>query len=177
MNLNLRLKEIDARLAEIRNASNAETNVETLNNYETECDKLQEERKSIQAKLSIQSKTEVKPLVVETKSKDNATLEKRGIDLKEKRTIVVSSDEILLPNHVDTNIASVPYNEVSTLVDKVKVVNLVGGETYTKAFVKSSGDAKDTFVLTFSYFWTSVPSIFLTTVPVIVGIIWFEVPL
>ena len=60
MNLNLRLKEIDARLAEIRNASNAETNVETLNNYETECDKLQEERKSIQAKLSIQSKTEVK---------------------------------------------------------------------------------------------------------------------
>ena len=141
MNLNLRLKEIDARLAEIRNASNAETNVETLNNYETECDKLQEERKSIQAKLSIQSKTEVKPLVVETKSKDNATLEKRGIDLKEKRTIVVSSDEILLPNHVDTNIASVPYNEVSTLVDKVKVVNLVGGETYTKAFVKSSGEA------------------------------------
>ena len=141
MNLNLRLKEIDARLAEIRNASNAETNVETLNNYETECDKLQEEIKSIQAKLSIQSKTEVKPLVVETKSKDNATLEKRGIDLKEKRTIVVSSDEILLPNHVDTNIASVPYNEVSTLVDKVKVVNLVGGETYTKAFVKSSGEA------------------------------------
>ena len=51
MNLNLRLKEIDARLAEIRNAANAETNVETLNNYETECDKLQEERKSIQAKL------------------------------------------------------------------------------------------------------------------------------
>ena len=141
MNLNLRLKEIEARLAEIRNASNAETNVETLNNYETECDKLQEERKSIQAKLSIQTKTEVKPLMVETKSKDNATLEKRGIDLKEKRTIVVSSDEILLPNHVDTNIASVPYNEVSTLVDKVKVVNLVGGETYTKAFVKSSGEA------------------------------------
>ena len=109
MNLNLRLKEIDARLAEIRNAANAETNVETLNGYESECDKLQEERKSIQTKLAIQSKTEVKPLKVEAKSVDKSVLEKRGIDLKEKRTIVVSSDEILLPNHVDTNLAPVPY--------------------------------------------------------------------
>ena len=144
MNLNLRLKEIDARLAEIRNAANAETNVETLNGYESECDKLQEERKSIQTKLAIQSKTEVKPLKVEAKSVDKSVLEKRGIDLKEKRTIVVSSDEILLPNHVDTNLAPVPYAEVSTLVDKVKVVNLVGGETYTKAFVKSHGEGGTT---------------------------------
>ena len=142
MNLNARMKEIDARLAEIRNASNDEMDVEKLTAFDTECDKLQEERKSIEAKLNIANKTEIKPVMMgERKENKDEMLEKRGIDLKEKRTIVVSSDEILLPNHVDTSLAEVPYAEVSTLVDKVKVVNLNGGETYTKAFVKNHGEA------------------------------------
>lgn len=142
MNLNARMKEIDARLAEIRNASNEEMDVEKLTAFDTECDKLQEERKTIMAKMNIANKTEIKPVMTaERKENKDEMLEKRGIDLKEKRTIVVSSDEILLPNHVDTSLAEVPYAEVSTLVDKVKVVNLNGGETYTKAFVKNHGEA------------------------------------
>ena len=141
MNLNARMKEIDARLAEIRNASNEEMDVEKLTAFDNECDSLQEERKSIMAKMNIANKTEIKPLMMEKKSENKEMLEKRGVDLKEKRTIVVSSDEILLPNHVDTSLAEVPYAEVSTLVDKVKVVNLNGGETYTKAFVKNHGEA------------------------------------
>lgn len=141
MNLNLRLKEIDDRLAEIRNASTSEASVEKLAEYEKEVDSLNEERKGIASKMAIIGKTEIKPVNVEKKSMDQGTLEKRGVDLKEKRTIVVSSDEILLPNHVDATLAEVPYAEVSTLVDKVKVVNLNGGETYTKAFVKNHGEA------------------------------------
>ena len=141
MNLFARLKEIDARLAEIRTASNTENDVEKLTAFDSECDKLHEERKMIEAKLNISSKTEVKPVMVEAKSENKEVLEKRGIDLKEKRTIVVSSDEILLPNHVSNNLAPVPFREVSTLVDRVKVVNLNGGETYTKSFVKNHGVA------------------------------------
>ena len=141
MNLFARLKEIDARLAEIRTASNTENDVEKLTAFDSECDKLHEERKMIEAKLNISSKTEVKPVMVEAKSENKEALEKRGIDLKEKRTIVVSSDEILLPNHVNNNLAPVPFREVSTLVDRVKVVNLNGGETYTKSFVKNHGVA------------------------------------
>lgn len=141
MNLFARLKEIDARLAEIRTASNTENDVEKLTAFDSECDKLHEERKMIEAKLNISSKTEVKPIMVEAKSENKEVLEKRGIDLKEKRTIVVSSDEILLPNHVSNNLAPVPFREVSTLVDRVKVVNLNGGETYTKSFVKNHGVA------------------------------------
>lgn len=141
MNLFARLKEIDARLAEIRTASNTEMDVEKLSAFDTECDKLHEERKMIEAKLNITNKTEVKPIMVEAKSENKEMLEKRGIDLKEKRTIVVSSDEILLPNHADNNLAPVQFAEVSTLVDRVKVVNLNGGETYTKSFVKSHGTA------------------------------------
>lgn len=141
MNLFARLKEIEARLAEIRTASNTENDVEKLTAFDSECDKLHEERKMIEAKLNISSKTEVKPVMVEAKSENKEVLEKRGIDLKEKRTIVVSSDEILLPNHVSNNLAPVPFREVSTLVDRVKVVNLNGGETYTKSFVKNHGVA------------------------------------
>lgn len=141
MNLNARMKEIDERLSEIRMASNNENDVEKLTAFDKECDNLQEERKSIMAKMNIASKTEMKPAMMEKKSGNKEMLEKRGVDLKEKRTIVVSSDEILLPNHVDTTLADVPYAEVSTLVDKVKVVNLNGGETYTKAFVKNHGEA------------------------------------
>ena len=141
MNLNLRLKEIDDRLAEIRNSSTSETSVEKLTEFEKEVDGLNEERKTIASKMAIIGKTDVKPINVEKKSMDKDILEKRGTDLKERRTIVVASDEILLPNHVDTALAEVPYAEVSTLVDKVKVVNLNGGETYTKAFVKNHGEA------------------------------------
>ena len=141
MNLRARLGEIEARLAEIRTASADETDVEKLTALETECDTLQSERGMIQKKLQIETKSEVKPMVVEAKSDNTEAMEKRGKDIKEGRTIQVSSDEILLPQHTDPTLAPVPFAEVSTLVDRVKVVNLKGGETYTKSFVKSHGEA------------------------------------
>ncbi len=141
MNLRARLKEIEERLAEIRKASETENDVEKLTAYESECDTLQNERTMIQKKLQIETKSEVKPVVVETNSANKEMLEKRGKDIKEGRVIVVASDEILLPEHVDSTLAPVPYAEVSTLVDKVKVVNLKGGETYKKSFAKSHGEA------------------------------------
>lgn len=141
MNLMARMSEINSRLNEIRSASEKETDVEKLASMSKECDSLQEERKQLESKMNIMNKTEMKPFKIEENSMNKEMLEKRGVDLKEKRTITVSSDEILLPNHVDNNLAPVPFAEVSTLVDKVHVVNLVGGETYTKSFVKSHGEA------------------------------------
>jgi len=141
MNLFARLKEIDARLAEIRKSSTDEMDVEKLTTFETECDKLQEERKMIEAKLSITSKTEMKPIMMESKSQNQEMLEKRGKDFIEGRTIKVSSDEVLLPTHTDTSLSPYPFLEASEIIDKVKVVNLNGGETYTKSFVKSNGMA------------------------------------
>ena len=141
MNLNARKNEIEARLAEIRGLVDAETDTEKLSALEKECDDLQNERSQIVAKLNIATKTEVKPVVVERKVNDTAELEKRGKDMKEGRTITVQSNEILLPTYTDNKLAEYPFAEVSTLVDRVKVVNLKGGETYTKAFVKSHGIA------------------------------------
>ena len=141
MNLNARINEINARLKEIRSASENLEDATKLEELEKECDALQNERSGLIAKLSIENKTEVKPFVTATRKDNKDELEKRGVDLKEKRTIVVSSDEILLPQHVDSTLAPYPFLEVSTLVDKVKVVNLSGGETYTKSYVKGHGEA------------------------------------
>jgi len=141
MNLIKRKSEIETRLIEIRTASAEETDVEKLSAFEAEVDKLQEERAMIEKKMSIASKSDVKVVNVETNSQNKEMLEKRGQDLKEKRTITVSAGDILLPNHIASNIAPVPFREVSTIVDKVSVVNLNGGETYKKSYVKSHGEA------------------------------------
>ena len=140
MNFRARLNEIDARLAEIRTAAEVESDVAKLTAFEGECDSLQNERTMIMKKLQIETKSEVKPMVAERNPVNTEALEKRGKDIKEGRTITVASDEILLPEHTDPNLAPVPFAEVSTLVDKVKVVNLKGGETYKKAFVKNHGE-------------------------------------
>src|SRR5574344_1178721 len=141
MNLIKRKAEIEARLAEIRTASDTENDVEKLSALETEATTLQEERGMIEKKMKIASQTEVKVVNIETKSETAEALEQRGKDLKEARTIKVDSSNILLPSYTDDKIAEYPFREVSTLVDKVNIVNLNGGETYKKIFVKSSGDS------------------------------------
>ncbi len=144
MNLEKRKKEIEDRLVEIRGLSEAETNVDTLAEFETEVDKLQEERSAIEKKLNIAGKSEVRIMQVETNSAKMQDLEKRGNDLRENRVIQISADEILVPNHVSSTINPLGYSTVSTIADKVDVINLNGGETYKKSFVTGYGIAGNT---------------------------------
>jgi len=139
MNLELRLKEIKDRLEEIRGLTDSETDVSKLEALDKEVDELTNERKAIEKKLSMRGKFDVHD-VIETKSNEAvADLEARGQALKEGRTVTVTADGVLLPQHVDENISPYPFREVSTLVDQVHTVNLKGGETYKKSFVKSHG--------------------------------------
>lgn len=139
MNLELRLKEIKARIEEIRGLADKETDIEKLNALDTELDSLTNERKAIEKKLAMRDKFNPET-VIETKSAETeAELEERGKALKEGRTVTIQADGVLLPEHVDDKIAPVPFREVSTLVDQVHTVNLKGGETYKKSFVKSHG--------------------------------------
>jgi HK97 family phage major capsid protein len=145
MNLELRRKEIESRLKEIRSLVDSEADLEKLEALDTETTILQEERASIDKKMAIASKTEFKPIQVDNRQiVDKEKLEIRGQSLKESRVIQVSSSEILLPDHTSTNLAPVPFAQVSSLVDRVNVINLNGGETYKKSFVKSNGIAGTT---------------------------------
>lgn len=145
MNLEKRRIEIEKRLKEIRSLVETENELNKLTGFETESETLQEERMMIDKKLSMTSKMDVPPLVIEKKSIiDKERLELRGQELKENRVIQVASTEILLPSYIAPGISPVPFSQVSTLVDKVHIVNLNGGETYKKSYVKSSGIAGTT---------------------------------
>ncbi|WP_312031004.1 phage major capsid protein [Hujiaoplasma nucleasis] len=145
MNLELRRKEIESRLTEIRGLVDNEKDIKALEALESETTNLQEERSVIDKKMAIASKAEIKPIVIEKKSKvDKEKLELRATSLRESRVIQVSSEEILLPEHTASGLDPLPFKQVSTLVDRVNVINLNGGETYKKSFVKSNGVAGTT---------------------------------
>ena len=78
MNLELRRKEIEGRLIEIRGLVDNEADLVKLEALETETTTLKEERSVI----------------------DKEKLELRGQQLREKRVIQVSSEEILLPEQI-----------------------------------------------------------------------------
>jgi HK97 family phage major capsid protein len=145
MNLELRRKEIESRLTEIRGLVDNETDITKLEGFETETTELQEERSVIDKKMAIASKAEIKPIVIDNRTQiDKEKLEKRASNLRENRVIQVSSEEILLPEYTASGLAPVPFAQVSTLVDRVNVINLNGGETYKKSFIKSNGIAGTT---------------------------------
>ncbi len=78
--------------------------------------------------------------------------EDRGKKLKDKTAVkyeargafrnvnnVLSSTQTVMPKHTAQDIKET-FNDVSSLVDRVRIVQLNGGETYQRAFVKSYGD-------------------------------------
>ena len=125
MNLVLRKKEIEDRLTEIRGMVEKEEDMKKLEEMEKETDKLQEERSMIEKKMSLTKMTEIPMISTKNKAEQRDILEKRGKDLME-------------------TLAPYPFKPVSELVDRVHTINLQGGETYTKSYVKSYGEAGTT---------------------------------
>lgn len=142
MNLEIRKKEIADRLNEIRGLAEKEDNLSELEKLEKETDTLNEERDLLEKKLVMKRKFDKSPMI-QTRDDNQMVenMEKRGKDLKEGRTVTVTSSNVLLPSHTNTEIGGYPFREVSTLVDRVKIVNLEGGETYKKSFIKTNGIA------------------------------------
>lgn len=71
--------------------------------------------------------------------KMNEEFEKRGKALLEKRAVKIESGNILLPKHQGSQINDT-FKPVSTWIDKVATENLIGGESYEEAYVKSYGE-------------------------------------
>ena len=144
MNLNDRKNEIELRISAIKRESE-EAELETLEALEQELDDLLKERNVIDKKLLLAAKFVPSNVSFEQKSEvTTEMLERRGTDLKEKRAVQVSQTEILLPEHTDTKLSPYPFSEVSSLVDNINLINLNGGETYKKTFVKESSTAGTT---------------------------------
>jgi HK97 family phage major capsid protein len=124
-------KDIEAVESEIAETKKEEDAI----NEENEDLKKEEERKKM-------ANQEVKAVRIETAEERTAKvkeIEERAKALKEGRSITVASSNILLPKHQSDDLATYPFQPVSSLIDAVNVVNLDGGETYEKAFVKEYG--------------------------------------
>lgn len=76
----------------------------------------------------------------EKRTEDTVDYEKRGKDLVEKRSVTVAASSILLPQHQSTDIKGT-FNQVSSLIDRVTIKPLMGGESYKRAYVKGYGKA------------------------------------
>lgn len=82
----------------------------------------------------------------------NKAREDRGKNLKAGKTVkfeaktalhgvknTLSSSQTVMPKHTATDVQET-FNDVSSLVDRVKAIPLNGGETYQRGYVKSYGD-------------------------------------
>lgn len=64
---------------------------------------------------------------------DKEELEKRGKDIKERRTVTVAATGIIIP-HRDSNTIAEPFNKISSLIDNVGTIPFDGGESYRQPF-------------------------------------------
>ena len=78
MNLELRLKEIKARLEEIRGLADTESDVEKLDALDKESDDLIKERKAIEKKIAMRGKFDVADIIETKNNEPTEELESRG---------------------------------------------------------------------------------------------------
>src|SRR5699024_5409712 len=156
-----RFKEILQRKAEINELLPDEKRSEDLNfkDLEKEVRELNEELEELQTRERLLKETEqlnngeVEARTIETfnagegtEKRDNAEeidWEQRGTDIFEKRAVTVDSGDLILPKHDSANIKGT-FNQVSTLIDRVNVVPLQGGESYETPYDIQHGEGNYT---------------------------------
>lgn len=155
MDILKRLQEIEARKIEIRNLLGTDKNAD-LDKLEEELRELQSEKEDLEKRQALLDKaadiqnggTEARSLgvvgdIINPKGEEKRTkevdIEKRGKDLKEKRSVTVASSNLILPTHESSTINGT-FNQVSSLIDAVKHVPLNGGESYKTAYEKGHGE-------------------------------------
>ena len=147
-------EEIKNRLQEI---------IDELEDEDSEADteKLEEESRSLTNQLKEMKKMEARNKLAEdinngvveaekieveseeTRKQELAKVEERANALREKRSITVSSSNLLTPNHQAKEINDT-FTPVSRLIDNADVENLDGGESYQESYVKTYGTGGQT---------------------------------
>ncbi len=132
--LTKRLNEI----AERRKAIGEElktADLEQIRKLKTEADALDTEEATLQERASLEGKLG-KPI---GKPDEKNDAEERGRALMQGRAVTVATTGILLEEHQATNIRPT-FNQVSTLIDRVNVVPLPGGETFKQPYEAGHGE-------------------------------------
>lgn len=141
------IEQIKARKLEIR--SQLEQDDADLNALEVELRDLEAQEEKIQKRAALISAVasgevetrKIEKPGVEIMSKEveaRKVSEERGKELMEKRSVTLSNN-VILPRY-DANDIKPTFNEVSTLIDRVGVRVLLGGETYRQPYVTGYGE-------------------------------------
>ncbi len=143
----MNLKEMKARLRAIKDeaAKVPEGDIETLNKLTDEAVELSAKIEEAEARKHL---SDLANAGVEEAS-DRAEVEtitdeasKRGKQLKSGAKVTykdaITSESVAFPQH-NANDVNPGFNDVSSLVDLVKIVPLKGGESYRRGFEKSNG--------------------------------------
>lgn len=155
-----RIQEILQRKAEINEILKDEKRSKEvdLKELEKEVRELNEELKELQIRQRLMEETEqieqgqVKTRTVETfnaveneyrENVEGVDWEQRGKDIYEKRAVTVDSGDLVLPKHDSPDIKGT-FNQVSSLIDRVKVVPLIGGESYETPYEIQHGEGNYT---------------------------------
>lgn len=149
------IEEIKQRLQEIIDSledENADVDTEALEEESRKLTKQLKEMQGMEARKKlakdineglVEARKIEKVDYEETRKQELAKVEKQAQDLREKRSITVSSKTLLTPTHQGSDINE-NFNEVSSLVDEVTNETLDGGESYQEAYVKSYGTGGQT---------------------------------
>lgn len=149
-----RLQEIEARKLAIRGIleGGSECDLEAL---DVELKALETEKSQIEKRAAIAAgitagtvpvtplSTLDDPLKVDERGAKKEATEKRGKDLKELRAVTVGTSNIVLPSH-EANDIKPTFNEVSSLIDRVTTLNLLGGESFTQPYLEGYGEGGET---------------------------------
>jgi len=130
-----RLNEIAERKGAIRTEME-KADAEKLRSLSEETDKLLTEEQEIRTRLDMAGKLGEKR-EVEKPEKEN-DMEKRGRELIQGRSVLVTATGVLLKEHQATTITPT-FNELSTLIDRVRHMDLPGGESFEQPYIDGYG--------------------------------------
>lgn len=133
-----RVTEINARLAEIDTELRT-ADADKITALNEEITKLVEERGRATEAMAQEARAAMNNNPTPVVEDDNI-IEERARDLKQGRSVVISSLDLVSISH-ESETLNPAFNEVSTLMDAVDHTAFENGESYKKGYVKEYGEA------------------------------------
>lgn len=131
------LNEIKARRAEIAGKIDAAT-ADELRALNAELDELSSAEAEINERSAARAKAGKVEVPKPEQRAEESEMEKRGRELMQGRSVTVATTGVLLTEHA-ANTINPTFNEVSSLIDAVRVLNLPGGESFEQPYLAGYG--------------------------------------
>jgi HK97 family phage major capsid protein len=139
--INAELETLNADIAEMRGMVSAIDAEKSNEQHEEDDEELEKRSVNPTGKINVLGTYGVS----HTEQRDQDTkepkekAEKRGMDLKEGRSVTIASIGVILPNYQASDIKAT-FNQVSSLVDRVNIKTLTGGESFKQAYSTGYGE-------------------------------------